>query len=338
MDLSTPPYLPRDPSDEILLVHMGGLGDICLSESIFFSLSQEFSAKNMTALGYPRFLRLFGDYFTAIGDIESRKWIYLFANDPGEVTWERIVFIGKDKDGVLRKRWQTCSRQPLLFIDMYPDGDFEPPGPKGGYSAAQDGGVSQLLSIENNRRQTGRGEEERGLTEPPTSNSAPRAAVHIEDYQLMQLANYGIAAMKKEVPRKTARRVILYPEAGFKKLKWPAQQFMELYKVLKGRDFDVHLLQSLDLKLDQAESLHIEDLGEVKRFFEEGGVFVSNDSGMAHLAGACGCFTITIFNDVSPVVWHPRGRNVSLRYGQDVVTLASLEALIAATVGKRGKR
>jgi ADP-heptose:LPS heptosyltransferase len=80
-----------------------------------------------------------------------------------------------------------------------------------------------------------------------------------------------------------------------------------------------------------------EDLIETKRFFSEGGVFISNDSGMAHLAGVSGLFTITIFTDFNPAAWHPRGRNISLILGRDVSDLFGLETIILKAAKERGR-
>jgi hypothetical protein len=49
---------------------------------------------------------------------------------------------------------------------------------------------------------------------------------------------------------------------------------------------------------------------------------------MAHFAGVCGLFTITIFSDFEPVIWHPRGGNISLRQGIDRVDVPVLEEII----------
>jgi ADP-heptose:LPS heptosyltransferase len=80
------------------------------------------------------------------------------------------------------------------------------------------------------------------------------------------------------------------------------------------------------------KKVFFQDLIEVKQIFSEGGIFVSNDSGMAHLAGASGLFTITIFTGFDPAIWHPRGRNTSLVQGRGTPTLSFLEKLIGQTM------
>lgn len=284
-------------SDTTLLIHMGGLGDMCLSESTFLSLSEHFQ-KDISALGSPRFFKLFCQYFQTIHSIESAKWLYLFSDYPSEHRWKRIAFIGIDRKVELRTRWQKLSDNELIFIDMYPDSAF--------------GAVSSETEISQLRIQ----------------NSKFKITPHIEDYQLEQLSKYGIEARKKGVTNRPRNRVILYPEVSITKSKWPHENFVELYRTLRHRGIQVQVLESFGLSLPVADKITFEDLSDIKTYFADGGIFVSNDSGMAHLAGICGLLTITIFNDFHPAIWHPRGDNISLRQGIDPVDVSILSDMI----------
>ena len=269
---------------EILLIHLGGLGDFCLSESTFLSLSRHFR-EPIVGLGTRRFFDLFNDYFERVHGIESARWLYLFSSRPSDITWEKIIFIGKDREGNLRERWQRFSRRDLLFIDMYPEGAF------GGPTDTQD--------------------------------------VHyIEDHQLAQLPYLGVEPLRKEISLRPSSRVILYPEKGFKKEKWHHHNFIELYRSLESKGVDVYIIQPFDLDLSVPEAMTINELSDMKTFLEKGGIFVSNDSGMAHLAGACGLFTLTIFTDFDPRIWHPRGTYQTLKQGQDSFDVRSVEKII----------
>ena len=245
----------------ILFVHLGGLGDVCLSESLFLSLSHYF--REVVAVGHKRYLELFDCYFSSVESIEERKWLYLFGLGDGP-SYERIVLVGKDRSGEFRARLQRFSRLPLIFIDMYPD-----------------------------------------------------FPMHVEDYQLLRLSEYGIPSKKKEIPLRRANRVIIYPEIGLRKSKWPIENFVTVYKGLKERGIEVVFLLPVERDLSLPDSLFFQDLNDVKRFLEGGGIFLSNDCGLAHLASVCGLFSITIFLDQDKNVWHPRGSNLSL-YGQDL--------------------
>ncbi|MCX5817882.1 MAG: hypothetical protein NTX75_16840 [Proteobacteria bacterium] len=306
--------------DEILLIHLGGLGDMCLSESTFLSLSAHFN-KNIVALGYTRFLRLFEGYFKRIERIESARWLPLFSQYTPDITWERIIFIGKDREGALREKWGRMSREPMIFIEMYPEeqGSRVQGVIKAGFEGSRVPGV---------------GGKEKG--ELRIANC--EAKYHVEDFQLMQLGQYGIEAKKKEITPNLSRRVILYPEKGFKKEKWHYENFVRLYHSLKSKGIDVHMLKSMGLETDVKEAVFFEELTEVRAFFEKGGIFVSNDSGMAHLAGMCGLHTITIFNDFDPDIWRPRGSGITFRYGKDRVDVPFVTSKILEAIENNARR
>jgi hypothetical protein len=282
----------HDSRDEVLVVHLGGLGDMCLAESVFLSLRRHFGAC-LAGLGNRRFFDLFSTYFTKIYGVESRHWLYLFSEKLTGPDFNRIVFVGKDRQGSLRSRWASYSREELIFIDMYPEGSFPDPG---------------------------------------TDEAAvPHERVHIEDYQLRQLKAFGIEPQVAGVPTPGPGSVILYPEKGFTKGKWPPGQFLALRDEL-GRDrIDTIVLRPADTEFP-GESRVIQELSKVREFFSSGSVFVSNDSGMAHLAGALGLTTITVFTDFDPEVWHPRGRNISLKTGIDDVSPTAIARMIKALI------
>lgn len=320
---------PFDNGD-ILLIHLGGLGDVCLSESLFFSFQKHFGNR-LVGLGNKRFLDLFGEYFVRAEGVESRRWLYLFSEKLDGPVWSRIVFIGKDREGILRKRWQAFSEKELIFIDMYPENAFEHIGsttlPQQGFR----GGAFNPCR--------GQGKTVRNTLAVPASliTGSPARAPGVEIYQLAQLKAYGIAPLNKKILPKRSARVIIYPEKGFTKNKLHHDDFLRLYRSLGEKGLEAVVLESLGLAIDAERKVSFEDLIETKRFFSGGGVFVSNDSGMAHLAGVSGLFTVTIFTDFNPAAWHPRGRNVSLILGRDVSDLSGLETIILRAANDRGR-
>jgi ADP-heptose:LPS heptosyltransferase len=303
-------------NNEILLIHLGGLGDVCLSESLFLSFQKHFG-DCLVGIGNRRFLDLFKEYFARVEGVESKKWLYLFSEKLSGPQWRRIIFIGKDREGTLRNRWQTFSKEKIIFIDMYPENAFERVC------------VSYPPKQETQSEVPSSRSEQEGVA--PTASIPPRTPV-IEDYQLAQLAKYDVDSLEKTVPWKKSPRVILYPEKGFEKEKWHHDNFINLYHSLKTKGLDVIVLESLGLSLNVDHKVFFEDLIEIRQFFSKGGIFVSNDSGMAHLAGASGLFTITIFAGFDPAIWHPRGRNIHLVQRQVIFDLFFLEKIIIQTM------
>jgi ADP-heptose:LPS heptosyltransferase len=262
--------------DEILLIHMGGLGDVCLSESTFNSLSLFFSGE-IVALGVRRYLLLFSKYFKAVEDIGSKEWLFLFSEEKKGVRWRRVILVGKDRKGLLREALKHYSEEDIVFIDMYPD----------------------------------------------------CKKIHVEDYQLEQLSVYGIPRSKREVIPNIKPLIILYPEKGLRKRKWSFDNFIELRERLREKKIPTLWLRQKELPCPYAEAFEIEDLLELKKFLEnKGGIFVSNDSGISHLAGSCGLYTITIFLDADPEIWHPRGENISISAEKGVVEPEEVEKVI----------
>ncbi len=287
----------HDNRDEVLVVHLGGLGDVCLAESVFLSLLRHFGDR-LAALGSRRFLDLFSTYFMKTYGVESRHWLYLFSEKLTGPDWRRIVFIGKDRQGAIRRRWASYSREELIFIDMYPEGSFP---------------------------------------DPEKAAALPYERLHIEEYQLQQLQPFGVEPSRAEIIPGKPGPVILYPERGFAKAKWPPESFLALRDRLEGNKIETVVLKPAALNLP-GEGMVIQELMKVKEFFGQGGIFVSNDSGMAHLAGACGLQTITIFTDFDPAAWHPRGRNISLKLNSDNVGIEAIGEILEDLLARQADR
>jgi len=239
--------------DESLLIHLGGLGDVCLSESAFLTVARHFEG-GIRAVGSARVLELFCAYFTRIDSIDAREWAYLFSDSLQGRRWKRIIFFGKDREGAFRARLRQFA-DALVFVDLYPD----------------------------------------------------HVRMHVEQHQLAQLAAYGMEPMIPARPDRRTDRIILYPETGFQKRKWPVGHFVEVFEGLKERGLKVILMRPPGLDLPVAGTVSFEGLVDIEAFFSEGGLFFSNDSGMAHFAARCGLLPLTLFWDADPVIWRPKG-------------------------------
>jgi ADP-heptose:LPS heptosyltransferase len=243
-------------NNENLLIHMGGLGDVCLSESSFLTLTRHFP-EPFRALGVKRVLDRFSSYFSRVDSVDRREWGYLFSDSFPGPRWKRIVFFGKDREGSVRARLSALAGE-LVFVDLFPDGERVP----------------------------------------------------VEQHQLGQLASYGMEPLVLPVPQKEGGRIVLYPEAGFEKRKWPVGRFLEVFEELKKQTAPVILMTPPGLDVQKTESVSFEGLDDIEDFFSEGGIFFSNDSGMAHFAARCGLRAITLFREADGAVWGPRGSRV----------------------------
>jgi len=111
--------LGQNTDDKVLVIHPGGLGDICLSESTFLSLRHHFGDR-LEAVGNKRVLDEFSEYFTRVDSIDARAWAFLFSGTHEERPWETIVLIGKDRSTSFRQRLRLLTDN-LIFVEMYPD-------------------------------------------------------------------------------------------------------------------------------------------------------------------------------------------------------------------------
>jgi ADP-heptose:LPS heptosyltransferase len=268
-----------DNEYEILLIHLGALGDVCVSESIFLSL-RRFTNKRIVAVGNRRILLQFQQYFDHIESIDSRIWGYLFSEMINGPQWPIIVLIGKDPQGSLRQRL-TQITDNFIFISMYPD----------------------------NRK------------------------IKAEDYQLSQLLTYGIEPIKREIMVALGSRILLYPELSHTKAKWPIDHFMEVYESLKNKGYEPIVLRQKGLTLPIPGTEMPDNLEGVAEFFTEGGLFLSNDSGMAHFAARYGLKTLCIFYDENASIWQPRNSTV-ISAGSNRPTVEEVVELIISFTKK----
>lgn len=234
-------------------MHMGGLGDVCLSESTILSVVRHNGCR-LRAVGNKAVLDAFGEYFSSVESIDGRGWACLFSDSAPPPRLDRVVYIGKDRTGEIRRRIARFAAH-VVFIDMYPEG----------------------------------------------------RAVHVEEYQLGRLASYGIAPVRMDRQEVTARRVVLYPERPYRKTKWPVERFREVHEALRRRGVEAVIMGQPGLDVASAAVRAFDGLSGAADFLAAGGVFLSNDSGMAHFAARCGLTAATLFLEADPLVWRPKG-------------------------------
>jgi ADP-heptose:LPS heptosyltransferase len=120
--------------------------------------------------------------------------------------------------------------------------------------------------------------------------------------------------LQDKVRQKTAQiehLVMICPTANWRGKQWPQKRFAELvYKLnqhkfcanttfaLVGAPWEEHLVKDLIDYLPAGKSINLLgklDLVETAAWFKEADLFIGHDSGLAHLAGAVGLPTLTIF-------------------------------------------
>ncbi|GAB4255243.1 MAG: hypothetical protein Kow00109_30340 [Acidobacteriota bacterium] len=137
-------------------------------------------------------------------------------------------------------------------------------------------------------------------------------------------------------------RVVIHPGSGGREKVWPFDRFRTVAAGLQAAGLLplwVRGPAELDGEFHAREpvvtSPELEDLAGL---LATSRLYVGNDSGVTHLAAACGCPTVAIFGPSDPVVWRPRGapvRIVQPREGRDIRGVPP-EAVLAAALELAG--
>ncbi|MBI4364522.1 MAG: glycosyltransferase family 9 protein [Candidatus Latescibacteria bacterium] len=161
-------------------------------------------------------------------------------------------------------------------------------------------------------------------------NPGPEAApIHQSEWSLL-LARAAGAGVRPEPPyyipdrallaRSPEGAVYLHPGAGKPHNRWPADRFAEVARELTERGRSVWWLEGPQDPgtVDQAAralgfSLPVvrgETIPMLAARFQRASLYVGNDTGPLHLAGAVGCPAVGIYGWTDPAEWRPVGRCV----------------------------
>jgi len=110
--------------------------------------------------------------------------------------------------------------------------------------------------------------------------------------------------------------VVIHPGSGAARKNWPMDRFIALADVLQSRGRNVAWIRGPaeeQMKLPAtARTIEGASLVTLARHLTGTAQYVGNDSGVTHLAAACGCKTVAIFRDTDAAVWAPRGDSVTV--------------------------
>jgi hypothetical protein len=136
--------------------------------------------------------------------------------------------------------------------------------------------------------------------------------LHAVDFYLDQ-----VGAPRGAVPRLPVERIdqvyaVIQPFSGSARKNWPLARFREVARRLP---MPVCWCAGPEEDLDDAE--RFADLGVLARWLAGASVYIGNDSGITHLAAACGVPVVAMFGPYSePRVWSPRSPEaVVVRFG-----------------------
>ncbi|MGD0577894.1 MAG: glycosyltransferase family 9 protein [Bryobacteraceae bacterium] len=139
---------------------------------------------------------------------------------------------------------------------------------------------------------------------------------HAVDFYLQQVgAETGGQA--ESVPRIPVGRgggakagyIAIHPFSGSRRKNWPLELFRQVAEQLQAETgLGVEWCAGDEEEL--AEVRRFETLAHVAEWLSGASLYLGNDSGISHLAAACGAPTVAIFTASDPRVWAPRGAGV----------------------------
>lgn len=117
--------------------------------------------------------------------------------------------------------------------------------------------------------------------------------------------------------------VAIHPGSGGEHKCWPLENFLKLADHLQAEGMEVLFLlgpaererwdtSTIDQMEAAAPVLQEMSLADLAAVLSCCAVYVGNDSGISHLAGALGIATVTIFGPTNPGQWRPLGPNVAV--------------------------
>jgi heptosyltransferase-3 len=135
--------------------------------------------------------------------------------------------------------------------------------------------------------------------------------IHAADFFLTQVGGAPPAIPRIECPELPVRDfAVIHPFSGSPRKNWP----LDLYRELAGRlPWPVQWCAGPDEQLDGA--VRIDSLYELGCWLAQARIYIGNDSGITHLAAACGARVVAIFGPTDPAIWAPRGNRVTIVSG-----------------------
>lgn len=116
----------------------------------------------------------------------------------------------------------------------------------------------------------------------------------------------GLVIPSNVTSRRYPQRVVIHPTSSRPGKNWPRDKFLKLAKKLKTAGYDPVFTVSPKEYVDWPEAVVLPSLDAVFTFVTESGWMIGNDSGIGHLASACGLSTVTLCrNERTADFWHP---------------------------------
>ena len=127
------------------------------------------------------------------------------------------------------------------------------------------------------------------------------------DYYLSQVGAPSGLTPRLPVARRNDGYAVIHPFSGGRRKNWPIANYRRVAAAL-----DMPVCWSAGPEESLEGATRFDSLWDLAEWLAGASLYVGNDSGITHLAAACGVPVIAIFIESDPVVWAPRGEAVTV--------------------------
>jgi ADP-heptose:LPS heptosyltransferase len=307
--------------DAILLFRLGGLGDLLVALPSVQLVKKRFPGSSLSLVcrtEYGRLLEKAGVVDTVF-PLEDRRWLPLFDDGPaGPEDFKKWL---AEFNFILGWFQRETSRpfERKIFDRTASRGRFIVYEPQSGIP------VSRYFFDRTSALIDGR----------------PQADDKFEDCQrlpsLKTKSRDKSLPGKPETPGRQKKSAVIHPGSGNEKKCWPLENFLAIISFLHQKGIGGFLITGeaearmerkiVDSGLPPGWSwLRRPPLVELAGLLEEAAVYLGNDSGVTHLAAACGAQGLALFRKDMEVAWKPFGR-INVLSAADIATI-TVESVI----------
>ena len=290
----------------ILVIRAGAVGDFVLTLPVFEALKRQFPNTKIDVMGYPSIVALAtaGGYASHALSIDRSDLAPMFAE--GSVLsnairdlfepYDLVVSFLPDKDGVFR--------QNLLAAGVRAVWSHPPKPPEG-------------------RRRHITCHLYDALTPFSTISPCPPPKLSVSNVLCQRMEKtYGLSEGRQFIA--------IHPGSGGVQKLWHPPGFAALCDRLSNAGYIVLMTQGpADEDVVAKVLAHVEtrpvlvadlSLAELAGILTRCSAMIGADTGITHLAAASGIPTIALFGPTDPAVWGPRGQQVKVLWGTELIT------------------
>lgn len=280
------------PPPRVLVIRGGAIGDFILTLPVMRLLREMIPNCHLEVMGYLSIASLAqtAGLADSVRSLDHRTMAALFAKNA-------------PIDEVLAEHLKSFNLIVSYLFD--PDGHFR--------ASMERIGVKTLIEC-SHRVQLDQGHASRQLAKP-----LEKLAMFVEDSHL-QTAHFE----RREV---APNRIAIHLGSGSEKKNWPLERWLALADDF--RDHEVIFItgeaeQERGMLIENHPSWHSLPLPELASRLSTCAAFLGHDSGISHLAAACGVPSLLLFGPTDPAVWAPPQPWVTILRSENG-DLASLE-------------